>query len=49
MNETKSNAYFSFVEAAKAEVFFELVKEFNANQETLSKIHVIIMPIEKSN
>ena len=42
-------AYISFAEKEKTEILFNLVNEFNAKQVTASKIHVVILNVEKSN
>jgi phenylpyruvate tautomerase PptA (4-oxalocrotonate tautomerase family) len=41
--------FYSFASKEKTDVFFEYVNAFNATQKTLSKIHVVILDVEKSN
>jgi hypothetical protein len=49
MNENESLMFYSFASKEKTDVFFEYVNAFNATQKTLSKIHVVILDVEKSN
>ena len=49
MNITDSILYYAFVKKENVDVLFESVNEFNAKQETLSKIHLAVLNIEKSN
>ncbi|MBP8792819.1 MAG: hypothetical protein KBH29_06535 [Lutibacter sp.] len=49
MNESESLMFYSFAEKEKTEILFNLVNEFNAKQVTASKIHVVILNVEKSN
>ena len=49
MNETESILFYAFVRKENAMLFFNLVNEFNATQETHSHIHVAQLNIEQSN
>ncbi len=49
MNETESILFYAFVRKENAMLFFNLVNEFNAAQETHSHIHVAQLNIEQSN
>ena len=49
MNETESILFYAFVKKENIDQLFDLVKEFNAKQETKSKIHIAVLNIEKSN
>lgn len=49
MNETESILFYAFVRKENAMLFFNLVNEFNAAQETHSHIHVAELNIEQSN
>ncbi|MGV8947344.1 MAG: hypothetical protein ACOH1N_13005 [Lutibacter sp.] len=49
MDESQSIIFFAFVKKANVDDFFAIAEEFNAKQKTLSKIHVVVLNIEKSN
>jgi nitrogen regulatory protein PII len=49
MNETDSILFYAFAEKEKVEDLFELVADFNKEQESLSHIHIAVLNIEKSN
>lgn len=49
LNETESILFYAFVKKENVDKLFDLVTEFNEKQETLSKIHVAVLNIEKSN
>lgn len=49
MNENESLMFYSFAEKEKTDTLFNLVDEFNKKQVTASKIHVVILNVEKSN
>jgi len=49
MDESQSIIYFAFVEKENVDAFFTRADEFNSKQKTLSKIHVVVLNIEKSN
>lgn len=49
MDISRSIIFFAFVKEANVEDFFARAEEFNAKQKILSKIHVVILNIEKSN
>jgi nitrogen regulatory protein PII len=48
LNETESILFYAFVKKDNVDKLFDLVTEFNEKQETLSKIHVAALNIEKS-
>jgi nitrogen regulatory protein PII len=49
LNETESILFYAFVKKDNVDKLFDLITEFNEKQETLSKIHVAVLNIEKSN
>ena len=49
MNQTQSILFYAFVKKENVEKLFDLVQEFNSKQKTMSKIHLAIINIEKSN
>lgn len=49
MNESQSIMFYAFVKKEKADQLFNSVDKFNLKQTTSSKIHVVILNIEKSN
>jgi nitrogen regulatory protein PII len=49
VNENESILFYAFVKKEKVDTFFELINGFNLKQESLSKIHVAVLHIEKSN
>ena len=49
VNETNSFLFYAFVKNENVDVVFDLVSSFNEKQETLSKIHLAVVNIEKSN
>ena len=49
MNQTQSILFYAFVKKENVDKLFELVQEFNSQQKTMSKIHLAIINIEKSN
>lgn len=49
MNENESLMFYSFASQEKTDLLFKYANEFNENQKTLSKIHVVILNVEKSN
>jgi nitrogen regulatory protein PII len=48
LNETESILFYAFIKKDNVDKLFDLVTEFNEKQETLSKIHVAVLNIEKS-
>ncbi|RYJ51282.1 hypothetical protein DR871_012690 [Flavobacterium petrolei] len=48
LNETESILFYAFVKKDNVDTLFDMVTEFNKTQETLSKIHVAVLNIEKS-
>ena len=49
MNQTESILFYAFVKKENVEKLFELIEDFNNHQKTLSKIHLAVLNIEKSN
>jgi len=49
MNENQSLMFYSFADKEKTDLLFQYANEFNETQKTLSKIHVVILNVEKSN
>jgi nitrogen regulatory protein PII len=49
MNENESILFYAFVPSENVALVFNLINEFNAIQETTSKIHVATVNIENSN
>jgi len=49
MNQTQSILFYAFVKKENVDKLFDLVQEFNSKQKTMSKIHLAIINIEKSN
>ena len=49
MNENESIMFYAFVEKENVDLVFNLIKEFNSQQETSSHVHSAILNIEKSN
>ncbi|MBI9042482.1 hypothetical protein [Lutibacter sp.] len=49
MNENESLMFYSFADQEKTDLLFKYANEFNETQKTLSKIHVVILNVEKSN
>jgi nitrogen regulatory protein PII len=45
MNEQESVLYYAFIKKEKVDLFFELVNEFNGEQESLSNIHIAVLNI----
>lgn len=49
MNQTESIVFYAFVKKENVDMLFNLINNFNDNQKTISKIHVAVLNIEKSN
>lgn len=49
ITETESTLFYVFIKKEKVDTVFDLVEEFNKKQETISKIHIAVLNIEKSN
>jgi nitrogen regulatory protein PII len=49
MNENESILFYAFVKKENVDRFFALVNDCNEKQKSLSKIHVAVLNIEKSN
>ena len=49
MNETESLLFYAFVKKESVDLFFQLVADFNAKQETKVQLNVAVLNIEKSN
>jgi len=48
MNETDSSLFWIFTTQLKAEKVFAAAEEFNGGRQSLSRIHLSILPIEKT-
>lgn len=49
MNKDESLLFFAFVSTEVSEKVFESIEKFNSENETGSRIHIAVSPIEKSN
>lgn len=49
MNESQSIMFYAFVPKDKSDHLFNDVAQFNKQQRTSSKVHVVVLNIEKSN
>lgn len=49
MNQTESILFYAFVKEAYVDLLFELIEDFNKQQQSLSHIHVAVVNIERSN
>lgn len=49
MNITASILFYAFVKKENVGVLFKSITGFNAQQETLSKIHMAVLNVEQSN
>lgn len=49
MHENQSVIFYAFVEKENSDQLFNRVNEFNDQQKNLSKVHVVILNVEKSN
>lgn len=49
MNENQSIMFYAFVKAEKVDSLFHLIDLHNAKQQTASKVHIVVLCIEKSN
>ncbi|MGB5435180.1 MAG: hypothetical protein WBM98_04740 [Maribacter sp.] len=49
MNENESTLFYAFINKENVDQVFGLVSQFNEKQETISRIHVAVMNVEKSN
>ena len=47
-NERESLLFYAFVKKENVDHVFSLVEKFNNGQETLSKVHLVVMDIERS-
>lgn len=48
MNEGEALFFYAFVKKEKSDLVFDLVEEFNKNQESMSSIHLAVIDIERS-
>jgi hypothetical protein len=48
MNEGEALFFYAFVKKENIDLVFDLVEEFNKNQESLSSIHLAVINIERS-
>ena len=49
MNENESVLFYAFVPQQNVDSIYAAIEEFNAKQQTPSRIHIAIINIEKSN
>ncbi|WP_100611697.1 hypothetical protein [Confluentibacter lentus] len=49
MNQTESILFYAFVNAEYVDTLFDLINNFNQQQQSLSHIHLAVVNIEKSN
>ena len=49
MNQTESIVFYAFVKKENVDKLFELIKDFNSTQKSMSHIHLVVLNIEKSN
>lgn len=49
MNQTNSILFYAFVKKENIDMLFSSVNDFNAQQQTESHIHIVVLNIEKSN
>ncbi|MBJ2174685.1 hypothetical protein JBL43_10590 [Aureibaculum sp. A20] len=49
INESESLLFYAFVKKENVDQVFSLVEKFNNGQKTLSKVHLAVMDIERSN
>lgn len=49
MNETDSVVFYAFILQQNLETLFDEVTQFNKNQETISKVHLAVLSVEKYN
>ena len=49
INESQSIIFYAFVPKEKADQLFNTVNTFNEQQRTKSKVHAVVLNIEKSN
>lgn len=49
MNQIESILFYAFVKKENVDKLFEVIEDFNSHLKTLSKIHLVILNIEKSN
>lgn len=49
MNQIESVLFYAFVKNENVDKLLELIEDFNGHQKTLSKIHLAVLNIEKSN
>lgn len=49
MNENESTLFYAFIKKENVDHVFEQISQFNAKQKTISKIHVAVLNVEKSN
>ncbi len=49
MNETDSVVFYAFILQQNLDTLFDEVIQFNKNQETISKVHLAVLSVEKYN
>jgi nitrogen regulatory protein PII len=48
MNEGEALFFYAFVKKENIDMVFDMVEEFNKNQESMSSVHVAVINIERS-
>ena len=49
MNETDSVVFYAFILQQNLDTLFDEITQFNKNQETISKVHLAVLSVEKCN
>lgn len=49
MNETESIVFYAFVSKENVSILFDLMKEFNDKQESISHVHLAVLTIDQYN
>lgn len=49
MNETDSVVFYAFILQQNLDTLFDEITQFNKNQETISKVHLAVLSVEKYN
>ena len=49
MNEIESIVFYAFVSKENVSILFDLMKEFNDKQESISHVHLAVFSVEQYN
>ena len=49
MNETDSVVFYAFILQQNLDTLFDEITQFNKNQDTISKVHLAVLSVEKYN